>query len=947
VLGEAAVDGITSIVRSMRATGALADTTRAIYHAEPTPVETTAPPPAAPPEAATGEPEAAPSGHVELVQTQPQELVAQPEGAPTVKPVAPPESQAQTLAKSFIKINPEQAKQVLGYMTDGRYSEIPAMLEDTHRTIPWDALSDGDNLKGFFNAVEGTFGSMIREGAGVGPVPQTAIVQMAKDLGGNVNEVSKLFADTHNLAPRITAGYNIMVASARRLKDLADTARPMLGSPAGNQAVMDFQKQLELHAAILGQVRQSSSEIGRALWAHRQLKASSDVALRGLDDLGDSILGPGAVKKFIKRVGGGNLADVNAAADKARGGKFTGVIREIAQGGMLMHPSTQLANIVGNTFKAVLAPFERTVAGVIGNVRGALMPTTEHATIRAAIAHAGGMLDGIRDSFPLFVKSLIHEPTVNSAGRPVSRYIQANTEGLSGPALTGAHAINITGKVIRYSGRVMGAIDNLNMGIGYQGDLAARSYTKAATEADTKGLVGDARESFMDTRIQELKLDAAYVKAGGAKKLGPAADFARDLHAKAFDAGLYQSFQEAARTKLGAHIADGLNSAPLLKLVVAPFVHRPLNMLRQGLMDYTPLGLANDATQEALRAANSDTDLALARMTIGTSAAAYGWHLAASGVLTGDRLGYENTQSLDGIPTNAIQVHGRWFTYNRIDPVGMWLGIAADIHEQTSRVYDPNNPDSTNDLATYARIGTQTIGSVAMDKSFMQSVDQIVEWMGEKNPERAAVIGQRVLDSNAFKFVPLSGALDTTAQYLDPTPRATGGTGLGALWGSVAARLPGLSKDQPPRRDILGRPMVKPGGTTAWWNPFGGSPASSDPLDQKLAEVATQIRAPSRVVDGIELSAQQYDQVLTLSTQTKLFNGMNLEDKLRQLTTSHEWTKYDNTDDHGLAAHADMVRGLINAAYNYGKQTFQKNNPTFAAAQQQRYMQEAKHFQVQ
>jgi hypothetical protein len=451
----------------------------------------------------------------------------------------------------------------------------------------------------------------------------------------------------------------------------------------------------------------------------------------------------------------------------------------------------------------------------------------------------------------------------------------------------------------------------------------------------------------VDQRIQDLKLNAAYVKVGGASKLGAERGLAEQMHAHAFDAGLYQSFQEAARTAPGRHIADAINSNPLFKLIVAPFVHRPLNMLRQGLMDYTPLGLANDATWDALKSANADTDLALARMTIGTSAAVYGYHLAAGGSLTGARLGYENTQSLDGIPANAINLGGRWFSYNRVDPLGMWLGISADIFEQHNRVYDKDNPDSTSDLATYSRIGVQTIASVAMDKSFMQSVDQLMEAAGEKNPERASVLFQRLLDGNAFKFVPFSGGLDTAAQYLDPTPRASGGTGLGALWGSVAARLPGLSKDQPPRRDILGRPIVKPGGTTAWWNPFGGSPASSDPLDQKLAEVATQIRAPSRVVDGIELSAQQYDQVLTLATQTKLFNGMNLEDKLRQITTSYEWTKYDNTDDHGLEAHADMVRGLINGAYDYGKQVFQKNNPTFAAAQKQRYMQEAKHFQVQ
>src|SRR6185437_13099386 len=100
----------------------------------------------------------------------------------------------------------------------------------------------------------------------------------------------------------------------------------------------------------------------------------------------------------------------------------------------------------------------------------------------------------------------------------------------------------------------------------------------------------------------------------------------------------------------GGKFADWMNSAPLLKLVVAPFVHRPLNMLRQSIIDYTPLGILNPAQRALLKGNNADTDVALSRMLLGTGGLATGYELAASGKATGARAGYRNTDQLDNVP---------------------------------------------------------------------------------------------------------------------------------------------------------------------------------------------------------------------------------------------------------------------------------------------------------
>lgn len=840
----------------------------------------------------------------------------------------------KAVAMQGMRLDPAKSSEFLKAVQEGRYNDIPGVLDDTHRTMPWEQMSDGANLKGIFNAMEDHFGAAIKAAHGSAVVSDATMVQLAKDIGGDVSSLQNTFgnlSDNGGLAAQIISGYNIMTASARQLKDLAELARPLdVASPEGAQAVINFQKQLELHAAIVGQVRQNSSEVGRALYAHRTLKASSDVELSNLSELAGTVLGPKAIKKFIKSVGGDDtLQGVNAAADAARGKGFWGVIKEVAQNGMLSGWPTQIANLAGNASNMLIKTAERFLSGAIGDVRGVLMPTAEHASIRSAIAATAATYDGVRDSFPLMVKALVKEQDVSAAGRPLTKAIYRDPTGQVGPNLALSQVINTTGQVVRYPGRLMGAVDNLNMGIGRQSDLAARIYTQSATEADAAGLRGDERGTFMQSRMNELR-------AAPPTNLTDAADIA----------GLYQSFQEPARTWTGDKISDLLNGHPVVKLIVAPFVHRPLNMLRQSIMDYTALGTLSRTMRETLMKGNADTDTAIARMSIGTGAIMASYELAANGKSVGMRQPGANTQNLDQIPQHSVNVGGSWYKYDRLDPIGMWLAIGSDLHEAISMYHDPLNPNADAPLATMARMGIQVIGMSAMDKSFMKSIDQVTQALGQKNPVEATKLFQNLVSGNAAKFVPFSGALRGVAQATDPVQRTVGGDGLDNIWDAIKKGIPFASQDLPPSRDVLGRPKVNPAGSSAWWNPFAGAPASADPMDQELSKLAVAIKTPPRTLQNQVLDSHQYDQILTNATQTKLFAGktMNLEEYMRGLVQSSTWKKFDNTDDNGVQAHTKMVQDIIDTAYNYGGNKFMKDNPSFVALARQKAQIIASHY---
>ena len=839
----------------------------------------------------------------------------------------------QALATNSIKVSPDKMEAFMSQLRDGKYNNVTQMLDDTHNMIPFAQLHEGANLAGLFNAVTEHFGDAIRAASGPIHVSDEVVGQFAKDIGGNVNDLQRTFTnltDNGGLAPHIMAGEYMQVASARKLSDLLETAHSLnRDTDGGKAALLAVNDQMEVHSAIVGMVRQNKSEVARALRILQVSKASTSVQLTNLDDLVGTVLGPGALDKFQKSLGGAkDLETVNNLVDNMRNsGGMWSWLREIAQHGLISNVSTQTANLAGNIGGLVRSPLERFLAGTIGEVRGMLVPGVEHASIRSAIAHTEGMIQGLHDSFPLAVKSLswMEEPSVSATGQAMRRAIHVDTTGMVGPKLTGAQALNITGAVIRYPGRAMGAIDHFNTGAGAQADLYARAYTQSAMEADTKGLRGDERDAFIASRSQEIRTNPST-----------------EMRDASINQGNRQAFLEAPQTALGGPVGKALSANPLVKLMIAPFFQRPMNMLRQSVIDYTALGLLNKSVRTSLGSedgsirgllnptTSQDTDLAIARMSLGTGAIAYGYNLASTGRNNGSGLGLKNTASLADIPKDTVQIGGRWWRYDRFDPIGVWLHVGADLHDIVNRYHDPNDPKGEADLATLTRMGVQTVGMAAMDKSFMKSADGLMKAMSEKNGVRADKLMQDLVATNVLKFVPFSGLLRGAANTVDPTIRAAGGEGLPGIWDAAKRQLPYLSKDLPPARDVLGRPRNHLEGNTAWWNPFSGAPGSQDHTDQELSKVAVAIKTPPRQLENVNLDAHQYDEVLRNATQTKMFPGdTNLAEYMKTVVASPMWTEGNKNSDNGVALHTKITQEIIDHAYSTGGKLYMRDHPEF------------------
>jgi hypothetical protein len=456
----------------------------------------------------------------------------------------------------------------------------------------------------------------------------------------------------------------------------------------------------------------------------------------------------------------------------------------------------------------------------------------------------------------------------------------------------------------------MGILDHFTQATGYSADLSARSYVQAAKEADAQGLSNVGRDSFMASRMAELKANPTT-----------------ELRGAAMQSGKYNAFLEDPQTQAGGGISKALNQVPMLKLVVAPFTHRPGNMLRQAMFDYTPLAPLIKSNRAALLSGTSDASVAAARMTIGTSLLLEGLHHAEQGNLTGNRTGSQNTELLDGVPKYSAKIGGKWLKYDRVDPVGSWLGIGADMHEFFAHHYDPTDPHGMSAAQMAVQSAVQTLGNVAFDKSFLKSVDEITTAMHSQDPDAADIATQRVITENVSKLLPFSGALGSVAQAVDPTQRAAS---RGSLLDGVIARLPGMTEQLPPRRDLLGRPMP----VVSSWNPLGMATESGDPMDKALSALAVHVNAPPRSIDGYVLNAQDYDSVITRATQSPIFGGQTLEEKLRDITASDAWATNAKATDGGVLRNGSEVQKLIDGAYRYGRMSYQQDHPDLVAQKQ-------------
>lgn len=294
-------------------------------------------------------------------------------------------------------------------------------------------------------------------------------------------------------------------------------------------------------------------------------------------------------------------------------------------------------------------------------------------------------------------------------------------------------------------------------------------------------------------------------------------------------------------------LASALKGNPLTRWLF-PFMHIPLNIAKSAI-GYSPLAAFGPEMRADLMGRNGSAaqSLALSKVVIGTSAIAYFATRAFNDQMTGSYpIDAKERQrwKLLGMQPNSVSVDGEWHSMDRLGPIGILAGYAADLVHVWQH-FDVEKDGADKAIAkAVAGLGIAFANSIANDVGF-QSMRNIIDVLdGQQKPER-------FLSYQASTFA-IPSLVRQAASFSDPYMREAG-----SLIDGLKYAIPFAREGLLPKRDPLyGAPVANPGYQTVG----RGVPLDSDFAKSELDRIGYYPTAPSHKIGGATLTPEQYDK---------------------------------------------------------------------------------------
>jgi hypothetical protein len=315
---------------------------------------------------------------------------------------------------------------------------------------------------------------------------------------------------------------------------------------------------------------------------------------------------------------------------------------------------------------------------------------------------------------------------------------------------------------------------------------------------------------------------------------------------------------------------------PALKIVV-PFFKTPAN-IGLNVIERTPFAPLSSRWRQEIAAGGIYRDMAMAKVTLGSAVLATFAAMSAEGHLTGrgpERKADREALLRDGWQPYSLKIGDTYYTYQGMEPVSALMAIAADYAEYARHEPDASKVEEVFLGAVYG------LYEYLKEQPYLQGIADIAKLIGTS--QQGQVDGKKIVDGLAKQFggfaiggSPMPGTSSLVAgieRILDPTARDTraspelpmGVRGFAESFNKYRSRLPYFSNDVPESLNLWGDPIQQ--GRGMWYEmvlPTKVSPQQFSEVDDALVRIGSPVGMPERKVDGIEMSAQQYNRLLTI-----------------------------------------------------------------------------------
>jgi hypothetical protein len=846
--------------------------------------------------------------------------------------------------------------------TTGKPSPTPtekaAGLPETAFNL--DMIQDEDGVKQFIEATARAYGA--------DKIEKISYKQMAEELsvsGYDEGFIARIIDPLQATKASPQDAYKMQLAlvdAGKRAFDLGEQVKAAKDiGELTPELTSSFMQAVALEGVLVKAVRGRQADIARTLGIFSQARQSS--AQRGamLEAIMNETGGINSVHDFANKYTA--LSSSSARANMAENGygntlrgnfnRMTDMTMSTFINGLLSLPTTHAKNIAGNTFFGGLQIPERALASAIGKTRNFMFKGGEEAISTDEIyAQAMGFLQGIREGGEIAVRAAkSNTPTDPFQKIEATRLNREPFEMDFGDSDTGkaiSGALSYYGKFVTLPGRALMAEDEFFKAIGYRMELNALATRES--EKMYKALVGSgvdpdnaARQSadFMASMLANPTADIQDAAMGVSRTV----TFTRELEPA------LQGIQRAAQN-------------PLIKMFV-PFIKTPTNIALEAITRTPGLNFASPRFWGDYNAGGIRRDQAIARVTLGGALI----YSVAAGVFEGRVTGYgpmrlEDKKALEGtgwqqfsfvfdtkdvseemmarfekLTTVSRGPDKVYISYAGLEPVGTLLGIGA-----TSGEYAQMTPGG-EDLDKLMMGGALGVYQYLSEQPMLQGVSEIqkVFTSGSKDGPTILydlisasskqmsqfVIGgtppfgihssfvagiERIVDPERSSTLPAE--MSTKTGIIEPAVR-----GFYSAVQYYKSRNP-LTSDSLPRAldPITGEvEMVGKGKLYEMFNPFKESSGKYNQAKAVLVAYGVPMYIPKKSIDGIQLSATQYNRWIELATQ----DGA-LADQIAYLGESDA---IQNLASQDLGKAQAIISKVISDAYSNAKQMLMAEDP--------------------
>lgn len=504
-----------------------------------------------------------------------------------------------------------------------------------------------------------------------------------------------------------------------------------------------------------------------------------------------------------------------------------------------------------------------------------------------------------RDDVPREVAWRISKETVGAWMDSVEHGPAVFRAGIRGLIGFSAGAFNSVGTISRAS-RVM-AIDTIDELVGTTVSTAHRAgvnVSAAVKEGMSLGHRGKALSTYVATRSKQLaeynseelmdKIDR-LVAAGShegsdeVNALITQARTARSMEGEVVGEARHVLFQDDLEWKISQRAESLLGTLDQGTGLLFPFIRTPLRIIESSLSDYTLVGLANKNLYRDLLSGGVEAQVAVSRITLGTLSIAGAYQLASQGVLRGEDGGYNSSQRLGGAPSYSIKIGDTWFEVLRADPLGLMLGMGADMYELEQAAANEGAPPEGLEAAGAMAVRVFTaFARNALSKTWMRDFTDLTAAASAKNAEAfQRAMGRFLVDGPRNTLAPAGG----WAKMMDGEDNEVLREAIGD-WDKYIARTP-WANTLPGKRD----PLL---GNVIDYERIGGIPSGSEAgMDVVVRALdGLNFELPNdRKLKGVDLTSVQVTRLRELTGHVTVSpnTGLTQAAALRELVTSPEW----------------------------------------------------------